>query len=84
MNTLKGIVRELTGLFVDDGALALTVVGIVAVAAIITTLLSGPPILAGAVLLLGCPGALFVNVMTAARRCRRGADSAAALPSKIP
>jgi hypothetical protein len=67
MNALSNVVRELAGLFVDDGWLALAILGVVALAAIVSTLVSDP-LATGAVLLLGCLGVLVANVATAARR----------------
>jgi hypothetical protein len=60
--------RTLLGLFVDDGALALTIIVVVFVAWTLSTLLLDMPIVAGAVLLIGCLVALFASVMRAARR----------------
>jgi hypothetical protein len=54
------VLRELAGLFVDDGMLAIWIVGVVA-AAVIASLLSG--LWAGCVLLGGCLCALCVNVI---------------------
>jgi len=68
MTALAMILRELAGLFVDDGALALAILAIVAVAAVISLALPDAPLLAGAVLTVGCPGVLLLNVMRAARR----------------
>jgi hypothetical protein len=67
MSALSNVVRELAGLFVDDGWLALAILGVVALAAIVSTLVSDP-LATGAVLLLGCLGVLVANVATAARR----------------
>jgi hypothetical protein len=67
MSVLLNAVRELAGLFVDDGWLALAILGVVALAAIVSVLVSDPQA-AGAVLLLGCLGVLVANVATAARR----------------
>ena len=67
MSVLVAVLRELAGLFVDDGALALAIIGIVVLASIAATAMPEVP-MAGAILLLGCLGALFVNVMQAARR----------------
>jgi hypothetical protein len=67
MTTLAMTLRELAGLFVDDGALALEILAIVAVAAGIVLALPDAPLLAGAVLAFGCPGVLLLNVMRAAR-----------------
>jgi hypothetical protein len=66
MSTLSNVVRELAGLFVDDGWLALAILGVVALAAIVSTLVSDP-LATGAVLLLGCLGVLVANVARAAR-----------------
>lgn len=67
MSALAGVLRELFGLFVDDGALALALVAIIALAAVAAALMPGT-LAAGAVLLLGCIGVLVVNVVMAARR----------------
>jgi uncharacterized membrane protein YdjX (TVP38/TMEM64 family) len=68
MTALATVLRELVGLFVDDGALALAIIAIVAIAGIMATLLPGAPLVAGAALLFGCLGALLVNAARAGRR----------------
>ena len=68
MNILANVFRELVGLFVDDGALALAIVAIVVLAAIVAALMPDLPLAAGAVLLFGCLGALLLNVVSAGRR----------------
>ena len=68
MNIAIKVFHELAGLFVDDGALALAILGVVLLASLFAALMPGAPIAAGIVLLLGCVGVLFVNVMNAARR----------------
>jgi hypothetical protein len=68
MNTLLSALRELTGLFVDDGALALEIVAVVVLAAISASLIPDVPLAAGGTLLLGCLGVLFANVARARRR----------------
>lgn len=68
MRMLAGLLRELAGLFVDDGALALAILGVVALAAIVAALMPGASLLAGAVLLFGCLGVLILNTMRAASR----------------
>jgi len=67
MTAIMSLLRELAGLFVDDGRLALSVLAVVALAAIIA-LVPGASLAAGGVLLFGCLAALIVNVVTAARR----------------
>jgi hypothetical protein len=54
-------------LFVDDGALALAILGVV-LASIVAALMPDARLAAGAVLLLGCLGVLFANVMKATQR----------------
>jgi hypothetical protein len=62
MNTLGAAFRELAGLFVDDGALALQILAVVALAGISTWLIPDLPLAAGAILLFGCLGVLLANV----------------------
>ena len=68
MNALGAVFRELAGLFVDDGSLALEIVTVVVLAALSAKLIPEVPLVAGGILLLGCVGVLFANVATAARR----------------
>lgn len=65
MNTLLNVIHELTGLFIDDGWLALSVSFVVALSAIIVALAPDVPVLAGIALLVGCLGALLANVISA-------------------
>ena len=67
MTAGMSLLRELAGLFVDDGRLALSVLAVVALAAVISRV-PGASLAAGGVLLFGCLAALIVNVVTAARR----------------
>ena len=67
MSALINLFRELIGLFVDDGALALAILTVVALAALTIFLLPSQSLAAGAILLLGCLGVLFVNVVRAAQ-----------------
>jgi hypothetical protein len=68
MSALGAVFRELLGLFVDDGALALEILAVVMLAAISAALISDAPLAAGAILLLGCLGVLSASVARAARR----------------
>ena len=68
MTSLLAILRDVARLFVDDGSLALAILGVVVVAAIVAALTPGVPLLSGAILLLGNLGVLLVNVILAARR----------------
>ena len=67
MKAVVSVLRELAGLFVDDGSLALAILSVIALAGIFSTLLPGIPLAAGAILLFGCLGALLVNVARAVR-----------------
>lgn len=68
MNMLGAILRELLGLFVDDGALALAILAVVMLAGVCAALIPDIPLAAGAILLLGCLCVLLANVASAARR----------------
>ena len=62
---LAGIARELIGLFVDDGVLAVALVAVIVIAAIVASLAPGTT--AGVVLLAGSLFVLFANVMAVPR-----------------
>jgi hypothetical protein len=66
MNTLGALVREIAALFIDDGAFALAIIGVVVLASSAAVLMPSTPIVAGAVLLLGCLAVLVANVMKTA------------------
>jgi hypothetical protein len=68
MNMLGAVFRELLGLFVDDGSLAMEILAVVMLAAIFASLIPDVPLVAGAILLCGCLGVLLANVARAARR----------------
>ena len=68
MNMLIAVLRELIGLFVDDGSLALMILAVVMLAGILATLMPDFQLAAGALLLFGCLGVLLANVARAARR----------------
>jgi len=68
MTALTNVLRELAGLFVDDGALALTIIAIVALAGMVAMLMPEVPLAAGAVLLFGCLAALLWSVARADQR----------------
>ncbi len=63
MKALMKAFIALVGLFVDDGWLALAIIGVVAVTALVAALAPHGPVAAGVVLLVGCLGVLFGNVM---------------------
>jgi len=62
---LAGIARELIGLFVDDGMLALAIIAVIVIAAIVASL--SPRATAGVVLLAGSLFALLANVLAVQR-----------------
>jgi hypothetical protein len=62
MNTVGAVLRELAGLFVEDGSLALEIVAVVVLAEISAALIPDVPLAAGAILLFGCLGVLLANV----------------------
>jgi len=68
VTALANMLRELAGLFVDDGALALAIIAIVALAGIVAMLIPDVPLAAGAILLFGCLGVLLSNVARAGQR----------------
>ena len=67
MNILVTASQTLVGLFVDDGSLAIVILMIVLVPGIFSILTPNMPLVAGAVLLIGCLVVLFANVMKAAQ-----------------
>ncbi|MFI4947654.1 MAG: hypothetical protein ACHQC9_02500 [Alphaproteobacteria bacterium] len=68
MRLLNAAFHELSGLFVEDGALALEIVAVVIVASAIARLFPAGSMAAGGILLFGCLAALAANVAGAARR----------------
>lgn len=68
MKVLMKVFIELAGLFVDDGWLALAIIGVVAVTALVAALAPHGPVAAGIMLLVGCLGVLFGNVMRTRHR----------------
>jgi hypothetical protein len=59
MKTLRAILSELIGLFVDDRSLVLRAVAVIAIAALARVLVPGVPLLSGGILLAGCVTALL-------------------------
>ncbi|HKB62424.1 MAG TPA: hypothetical protein VKD03_06105 [Burkholderiales bacterium] len=68
MTLLMNVLHELSGLFFDDGWLAPAILGVALLAAAVAASAPGFPLAAGGVLLLGCLGVLFGNVVAKARR----------------
>jgi hypothetical protein len=63
------IVRELLGLFVDDGSLAFAIVVVVLVAAMLASV-DAPSLVTGGVLFFGCILVLVENLARSTRRFR--------------
>jgi hypothetical protein len=60
--------RELTGLFIDDGFLALAIVAVVIAAGVAAALVPADTWAAGCVLLIGCIAVLLASALRAGRR----------------
>ncbi|ESY87658.1 hypothetical protein NKI51_03220 [Mesorhizobium australicum] len=71
MNVLRLVAREVIGMFVDDGNLALLALVLVAAVTAAVKLLALPPLLGGALLLVGCLAILLQSVRRAARQSGR-------------
>lgn len=67
MKLLGAIASELIGLFVDDGYMALAIIGLVAIVAGLT-LVGAPSLATGPALLLGCLAILGHSVLRVGRR----------------
>ena len=68
MNAVVSVLRELAGLVVDDGWLALAILMVIALAWVLSTVMPDMPLAAGTMLLFGCLGVLLANVTRAANR----------------
>ncbi|TPK56177.1 hypothetical protein FJ546_27595 [Mesorhizobium sp. B2-4-19] len=71
MSVIRLVAREFLGMFVDDGNLALLALVLVAAVAVAVKLLALPPLLGGALLLVGCLAILLQSVRRAARAVKR-------------
>ena len=71
MTVIRLAAKEFFGMFVDDGDLALLALVLVAVIAAAVKLLALPPLLGGALLLVGCLAILLQSVRRAARATNR-------------
>jgi hypothetical protein len=68
MNTLRLILKEFIGMFIDDGSLALLMLVLIALVAAAVEFFALPPLLGGVVLLIGCIAILADSVWRAAGR----------------
>lgn len=71
MNAIRLVAKEFFGMFVDDGSLALLALLLVAVVTVAVKLLALPPLVGGALLLVGCLAILLLSVRRAARAIKR-------------
>ena len=67
MTMLKELAAELTGMFVGETRLTISVLAVVAIAAALVDLIGVYPLLGGAALLLGCVILLVESVLRGAR-----------------
>ena len=67
MSTLRLIMRELAGLFVDDGDFALSILIVVGVAAMFAAV-TAPVLVTGGMLFAGCLLVLIISVLRAEPR----------------
>jgi len=68
MSVLSLIVRELIGMFIDDEFLAIAILAVVAATALLIFAFGAPPLVAGAVLPIGCIAVLLRSVASASRK----------------
>jgi hypothetical protein len=67
MNVVRLILKELVGMFVDDGNLALLALILIVVITGAVKLLALPPLIGGLLLLFGCLAILLESTRRAAR-----------------
>ena len=70
MNSLREIARELLGLFVDDGSLAIALLGTVFVIGVLARSFPEASAILGAALVLACAVILTENVLRSGRERR--------------
>ena len=68
MSAIRGIISNLIGLFIDDGSLALAILGLITVDTVAVKTGWFPPLVGGLLLLAGCIGLIVESVYRAARR----------------
>jgi hypothetical protein len=68
MTVLSAIWRELIGLFIDDGSLAMAILAVVLLSGFLAIVVPGMQLAAGVVLLFGTLGVLLANVIRARPR----------------
>ena len=68
MNIVRIVLKELAGMFIDDGSLALLALILIVGVTVAVKLLALPPLLGGILLLIGCLAVLVQSVRRAASR----------------
>ncbi len=68
MSTFNAIIREILGMFVDDGSLAFAVLAVVAIVYGLSFEFADYPYLAGGSLFVGCLVVLVENIARTARK----------------
>jgi hypothetical protein len=68
MNIVRLAAREIIGMFVDDGNLALLALLLIAAITAVVKFLALPPLFGGILLLIGCLAILVQSVRRAARQ----------------
>ena len=71
MTLLKDFTAELVGMFVGDVPLTLALLGLVAISAALIHLVRVEPVVAGAVLIVGCLVLLVTSVQRGSRNIRK-------------
>ena len=70
MSRLTEILREIVGLFIDDGSLAIGILAWVAIVALVLPALGLPEVWRAILLFAGCAVILIENTARSARRAR--------------
>ena len=63
MKAIAALFKEILGLFVDDQGLALSILGVVAVAIALAFGFHAPSMITGGAIVVGCASALVVSVL---------------------
>lgn len=68
MDTVRFLLRELVGLFIDDEFLAIAILIVVGLAALLAYAANAASLVIGAVLFLGCLGVLIASALRGAAK----------------
>jgi xanthine/uracil permease len=67
MKVIIALLRDLIGMFCEDGSLAIAILVTVALAAVLSFAIQVPPFVTGGVLVGGCVAVLLENILRAYR-----------------